>query len=105
MRRWTGSSRFRAGRDRRIHGRGKQEARRTIGLVPELKHSTYFRSIDLPLEDRFLATFKKHAYSRRAPIEVQSFEIDNLRYLRSMSGRPGTDWRQVVVSKKSVNAA
>jgi glycerophosphoryl diester phosphodiesterase len=55
---------------------------RTIGLVPELKHSTYFAKIGLPLEDRFLATLTAHAYGRTAPIEVQSFEIANLRYLR-----------------------
>ena len=29
---------------------------RAIGLVPEIKHSTYFASIGLPMEDRFLAS-------------------------------------------------
>ncbi len=70
---------------------------RRIGLVPELKHSTYFRSIDLPLEDRFLATLKQHDYLRRAPIEIQSFEIANLRYLRSKLGhRANTRLMQLV---------
>lgn len=58
---------------------------RSIGLVPELKHSTYFQSIGLPLEDRFLATLK-HPYLRRCPLVIQSFEIGNLKYLRSRLG-------------------
>ncbi|WP_174273600.1 glycerophosphodiester phosphodiesterase family protein [Sphingomonas bacterium] len=61
---------------------------RTIGLVPELKHSTYFRGIGLPLEDRFLASLAASPYLRRAPVEVQSFEIANLRLLRARLGRP-----------------
>ena len=59
-----------------------------IGLVPELKHSTYFQRVGLPLEDRFLASLAAHDYTRRAPIEVQSFEVANLVYLRRKLGRP-----------------
>ena len=33
---------------------------RMIGLVPELKSSTYFAKVGLPLEDRFLATLAAH---------------------------------------------
>lgn len=54
---------------------------RTIGLVPEIKHSTYFAGIGLPLEDRLLAVLAAHAYTRRAPVEIQSFETANLRSL------------------------
>ncbi|HEX8446015.1 MAG TPA: glycerophosphodiester phosphodiesterase [Sphingomonas sp.] len=61
---------------------------RMIGLIPELKHGTYFAGIGMPLEDRFIATLAAHDYTRRAPVEVQSFEIANLRYLRSRLGRP-----------------
>ncbi len=61
---------------------------RAIGLIPELKHSTYFQSIGLPLEDRFLLSLTQHVYLKQAPIEIQSFEIANLRYLRSKLGRP-----------------
>ncbi|WP_076068376.1 glycerophosphodiester phosphodiesterase [Sphingomonas montana] len=61
---------------------------RTIGLIPELKHGSYFAGIGLPLEDRFLGVLAAHAYTRRAPVEVQSFEIANLRYLRTRLGRP-----------------
>ncbi|MDQ2820280.1 MAG: glycerophosphodiester phosphodiesterase [Pseudomonadota bacterium] len=61
---------------------------RIIGLVPELKNSTYFASIGLPLEDRFVATLRAHAYTRRAPVQVQSFETANLKALRKTLGRP-----------------
>ncbi len=61
---------------------------RLVGLVPEIKHSTYFASIGLPMEDRFLSVLAAHSYARRAPVEIQSFEIANLRYLRKKLGRP-----------------
>ncbi len=61
---------------------------RTIGLLPELKHSTYFRAIGLPLEDRLTGSLSQHDYLRRAPIEIQSFETANLRAIRARIGRP-----------------
>jgi len=59
---------------------------RPIGLVPELKHSTYFQSIGMPLEDRFLATLA-HDYTQHCPLVIQSFEIANLKYIRAKLGR------------------
>jgi len=61
---------------------------RMVGLVPELKHSTYFAGVGLAVEDRFLATLAAHDYVRRCPLEIQSFEIANLKYLRAKLGRP-----------------
>jgi len=61
---------------------------RTIGLIPELKHSTWFAAAGLPLEDRFVSTLKAHEYTRRAPVVVQSFEIANLKALRKGLGKP-----------------
>jgi glycerophosphoryl diester phosphodiesterase len=62
--------------------------KRVIGLVPEIKNSTHFASIGLPMEDRFLASLADHAYTRTAPVEIQSFETANLKYLRAKLGRP-----------------
>jgi glycerophosphoryl diester phosphodiesterase len=59
---------------------------RPIGLAPELKHSTHARSLGLPLEERFLDTLG-HSFLRRCPLVVQSFEISNLKFLRSKLGR------------------
>jgi glycerophosphoryl diester phosphodiesterase len=61
---------------------------RSIGLIPELKHSTWFRAAGLPLEERFAATLQAHAYTRSAPVTVQSFETANLRQLRKSLGNP-----------------
>lgn len=59
---------------------------RIIGIVPELKHSTYFASVGLALEDRFLSIIAAHDYTRRNPVQIQSFEVANLKYLRSKLG-------------------
>ena len=61
---------------------------RQIGIIPELKSSTYFASVGLPMEDNFVSTLMAHEYSRRAPIEIQSFEVANLKYLRKKLGKP-----------------
>ena len=60
---------------------------RTIGLIPELKHSTWFSGAGLPLEERFVATLKAHAHTRSAPVVVQSFETANLKQLRKVFGK------------------
>lgn len=60
---------------------------RVIGLIPEIKHGTYFQHLGLPMEDALLATLASHAYTRTAPVEIQSFEIANLNYLRGKLGK------------------
>ena len=56
---------------------------RTIGVYPETKHPTYFRSIGLPLEPPLLETLAKHGKrDRGAPVFIQSFEPANLKLLR-----------------------
>jgi glycerophosphoryl diester phosphodiesterase len=56
---------------------------RSIGVYPETKHPSYFRSIGLPLEDRLLTALARHGLSGRdAPVFIQSFEVGNLRELR-----------------------
>ncbi len=61
-------------------------AGRSVGVIPEIKHGSYFQRIGLPMEDRLLATLAAHAYTRTAPVEIQSFEIANLKYLRGKLG-------------------
>ena len=60
---------------------------RVIGLIPELKHSTWFSAAGLALEERLVSTLNAHAYTRRAPVTVQSFETANLKGLRKTLGR------------------
>jgi len=59
---------------------------RVIGLVPEIKHPTYFAGLGLRLEDKLLAALAAHDYTRNAPVTIQSFETANLRYLRERLG-------------------
>lgn len=60
-----------------------------IGVYPETKHPTYFRSIDLPLEGTLLRTLKRWGYrGKDAPIFIQSFEVGNLRALRKKTQIP-----------------
>jgi len=57
---------------------------RTIGVYPETKHPTYHVNQGLQLEDRLLAVLAKYGYtSKTSPVIVQSFEVSNLKYLRS----------------------
>ncbi len=60
----------------------QRELHRPIGIIPELKHSTYFRSIGLPLEGPFVRTLKRnHIANGAGRVTVQSFEVANLKRL------------------------
>ena len=60
------------------------KAGRTVGVYPETKHPTYHAKLGLPLEDRLLAVLSKYGYTTKAsPVIVQSFEVSNLKYLRT----------------------
>jgi glycerophosphoryl diester phosphodiesterase len=67
-----------------------RELHRQIGIIPELKHSTYFRSIGLPLEEPFVRTLRRNRIDNRGgKVTVQSFEISNLKSLnRLLPGVP-----------------
>ena len=59
-------------------------AGRTVGVYPETKHPTYHVRLGLPLEDRLLTTLAKYGYTAKtSPVIVQSFEVSNLKYLRT----------------------
>ena len=61
-----------------------RERGRDVGIYPETKHPTYFRSIGLPLEEPLLASLTKHGWNRAgAPVFIQSFEAGNLQALRA----------------------
>jgi glycerophosphoryl diester phosphodiesterase len=60
----------------------KRESRitgREIGIYPETKHPTFFRSLGLPLEPNLLAALNANGLNRPgAKVFVQSFEVGNL---------------------------
>jgi glycerophosphoryl diester phosphodiesterase len=66
-----------------------RELDRPIGIYPETKHSTYFRSIDLPLEEPLVRTLRRNGLDgRRANVFVQSFEVGNLKMLNRAIDAP-----------------
>ncbi|MEV0344884.1 glycerophosphodiester phosphodiesterase [Nonomuraea sp. NPDC050680] len=51
-----------------------------VGVFPETKHPTYFRSIGLPLEEPLIETVKRNGLNRpNSPVVVQSFEPSSLK--------------------------
>ncbi len=69
--------------------RRSRETGRTIGVYPETKHPTYFRSLGLPLEEPLVEAL--HAAGYRGPgaaVFIQSFETGNLKALRRLTDLP-----------------
>jgi glycerophosphoryl diester phosphodiesterase len=62
---------------------------RPVGVYPETKHPSYFQGLGLPLEERLVAALRAHGLDRPdAPVFVQSFEVENLRRLRTLTRVP-----------------
>lgn len=65
------------------------ETGRIIGIYPETKHPTYFNSIGLSLEKPLVATLNANGLTGvNAPVFIQSFEVSNLQYLRTLTDVP-----------------
>ena len=66
-----------------------KELGRTIGIYPETKHPSYFKSItdamgSQRMEDLLVAQLHAaYGNNRDAPVFIQSFEVNNLQYMRS----------------------
>ncbi len=70
-----------------LRKRLSSELHRQIGVYPETKHPTYFRSIHLPLERPLVTALRQAGLdNRRAPVFIQSFEPGNLQDLRVKFG-------------------
>jgi glycerophosphoryl diester phosphodiesterase len=59
--------------------------RKNVGVYPETKHPTYFRSLGLPLEPPLLLELQQ---VKPAPVFLQSFEVGNLKELRESTDLP-----------------
>ncbi len=65
-----------------LRARLSRKLHRDIGVYPETKHPTYFRSLGLALEPGLVRTLNRNGLNRRgARVFVQSFETGNLRAL------------------------
>jgi glycerophosphoryl diester phosphodiesterase len=79
------------------------ELGRPIGVYPETKHPSHFTRVGLPLEERIVAVLNAQSWnSADAPVFIQSFEVNNLKRLRTLTkvrriqlvspdGRPADD--------------
>jgi glycerophosphoryl diester phosphodiesterase len=64
-----------------------KELHREVGVYPEPKHPTYFRSIGLDLETPLVQQVRGAGLDRaKAPIFIQSFELTTLEHLRHHFG-------------------
>ena len=60
--------------------------RQGVGIYPETKHPSYFRSIGLPLEEPLVAALADAGWTTAdAPVFIQSFEVRNLEMLDRMT--------------------
>jgi glycerophosphoryl diester phosphodiesterase len=65
------------------------EHNREIGIYPETKHPTYFRSIGLPLEEALIAELEKFDMNKKdSKVFIQSFELSNLKMLKKLTPLP-----------------
>jgi glycerophosphoryl diester phosphodiesterase len=77
-----------------------KQLNKTIGIYPETKHPSYFRSIGLPLEKRLVDLLISNGYrGKSAAVYIQSFEVANLKELRTL-----TDMRLVQLIDNPANA-
>ncbi len=62
------------------------ETGRTIGIIPETKHPSYFKSIGLPLENWLVDALNAAGWTdQSAPVIIQSFEVENLKELNALT--------------------
>lgn len=58
-----------------------------LGVIPEIKHSTYFHRQGFDPEDAVVRALRRHGFEgKRDPVVIQSFEVSNLEYLHRVSG-------------------
>ncbi|CAH0722631.1 unnamed protein product, partial [Brenthis ino] len=60
--------------------------RKTIGLYPEIKHSSHFKNLGLPMEQLLVNTLHRNGYvDSDASVYIQSFEVNNLKELKKLT--------------------
>ncbi|WP_245993759.1 glycerophosphodiester phosphodiesterase [Nocardioides immobilis] len=65
------------------------ETGRTIGVAPEIKHSTYFDSLGLSMEEPLVDTLDRFGLDKeRSAVAIQSFEVSNLKELNGLTDAP-----------------
>ncbi len=71
-----------------LRKRLSSELGREVGVYPETKHPTYFQNLGMPLEQLLVDILQRNGLNNpNAPVFVQSFEVTNLRQLRTLGLR------------------
>ena len=65
-----------------------RELGRRVGILPEVKHSTFHRSIGLPVEPVLVDTLRRRGLAADPHVIIQSFETANLKDLKTQLGCP-----------------
>ncbi len=57
-----------------------------VGVIPEIKHGSYFDRLGLSMEEKTVATLEAAGYGKKSsPVVIQSFEVGNLQELNKMT--------------------
>jgi glycerophosphoryl diester phosphodiesterase len=65
-----------------------RELGRRVGILPEVKHSTFHASIGLPVEPQLVETLRRRGLVADPHVIIQSFETANLKQLKGLLGCP-----------------
>jgi glycerophosphoryl diester phosphodiesterase len=65
-----------------------RELGRRVGILPEVKHSTFHASIGLPVEPGLVDTLRRRGLAADPHVIIQSFETANLKQLTGQVGCP-----------------
>jgi glycerophosphoryl diester phosphodiesterase len=68
--------------------RNGETHRRCLGVYPETKHPTYFKSMGLAMEEPLVRQLKGSVFLETRRVFIQSFEVGNLKRLRRMTDLP-----------------
>ncbi len=74
---------------------------RRVGLIPELKHPTYFAGLGFDTPGKLVSAIKASAWLRRAPVIVQCFETATLKRLhKELAGQRNVALLQLIQSSE-----
>ncbi len=66
--------------------KNEETKQKKVGVIPETKHPSYFKSIGLAMEENMLQLLAKYGFDKEPNrVYIQSFEIHNLKELRKKS--------------------
>ncbi len=82
-----------------LAARSRAASGKPVGLIPEIKHPTYFAGLGFDIAGKLVAAIKASAYLRRAPVIVQCFEIATLKRLhKELAGQRNVALFQLIQS-------